>query len=73
VISVAFKTPLKTRLGVCIFKTPLKTRLGVWGVQYIHPGDAGVIKLHISIARMNILVSHQAVTPHFATKLRPCT
>jgi len=30
------------------------------------------IKLHFCIDPMTILVSHQAVPPHFTTKLRPC-
>jgi len=30
-----------------------------------------LIKLHISIARMNILVSHQAVPPTFCNKIAP--
>ena len=46
-ISVALKTPLQLRLGICIYKTSLLHR----------PDDYND--------------SHQAVPPHFATKLRP--
>jgi len=42
------------------FQTPLKQD---W--------ESVLIKLHISIARMNILVSHQAVHPTFCNKIAP--
>ena len=46
-ISVALKTHLEIRLGICIYETSVQHR----------PDD--------------YLISHQAVPPHFTTKLLP--